>query len=152
VSHVPFGETPLGGKRIAELRDLVRSIAQQGLKGTVEVRRHAGRYCLSGSGRDGYSLAETAVPYIQCDLVADATDPVLGPAPQESMEFAAALAEIRRQYGNAIRIEVTMGNESELQQAYPEIGGEPPRVPTAGEWNAAAEANNRVELRWHAST
>jgi CheY-like chemotaxis protein len=152
VVHVPFGETPLGGARIAQLRDLVQSIAQQGLKGTVEVRRHAGRYCLSGSGKDGYSLAETAVPYIQCDLVADSTDPVLGPAPAESMEFAAMLAEIRRQYGNAIRIEVTVGSETELQQAYPEIGGEPPRVPTAGEWNAAAEANNRVDLRWHAAT
>jgi hypothetical protein len=62
------------------------------------------------------------------------------------------LAEIRRQYGNAIRIEVTVGSETETQQAYPEIGGEPPRVPTAGEWNAAAEANNRVDLRWHAAT
>jgi hypothetical protein len=68
------------------------------------------------------------------------------------MEFAAALAEIRRQYGNAIRVEVTVGTETEVQQAYPEIGCNPPRVPTAGEWNAAAEANNRVDLRWHAST
>jgi hypothetical protein len=36
-------------------------------------------------------------------------------------------------------------------RSYPEIGGNPPRVPTAGEWNAAAETNNRVELRWHAA-
>jgi hypothetical protein len=152
VVHVPFGETPLGGARITELRELVQLIARQGLKGSVEVRRHSGRYCLSGSSRDGYSLAETAVPYRQCDLMADPTDPALGPAPQESMEFAATLAEIRRQYGNAIRIEVTVGNDTELQQAYPEIRGDPPRVPTAGEWNAAAEANNRVDLRWHPST
>jgi hypothetical protein len=152
VVHVAFGEMPLDGARVAELRGLVQSIAQQGLKGTVEVRRHAGRYCLSGNGADGYSLAEAGVPYIKCDLVADATDPVLGPGPPESMAFAAALAEIRRQYGNAIRVEVTIGAETELQRPYPEIGGEPPRVPTAGEWNAAAEANNRVELRWHAST
>ncbi len=62
---------------------------------------------------DGYSLAEAGVPYIKCDLVADATDPVLGPGPPESMEFAAALAEIRRQYGNAIRVEVTIGTETE---------------------------------------
>jgi CheY-like chemotaxis protein len=152
VVRVPFGEMPLSGARIAELRRLVQSIAQQGLRGTVEVRRHAGRFCLSGNGPDGYSLAETGVPYIKCDLVADATDPVLGPGPGESMEFAATLADIRRQYGNAIRVEVTIGAETELQQPYPDIGGVPPRVPTAGQWNAAAEANNRVELRWHAST
>ena len=129
--------------------DLVQSISRQGLKGTVEVRRHAGRYCLMGSGADGYSLAEAGVPYLQCDLVADAGDPVLGAAAPESVEFATALARLRRQHGDAIRISVTTGTESELQQAYPEIGGDPPRVPTAGEWNAAAEANNRVELRWH---
>ena len=152
VVRVPFGEMPLSGARISELRKLVQSIAQQGLRGTVEVRRHAGRFCLSGNGPDGYSLAETGVPYIKCDLVADATDPVLGPGPAESMEFAATLADIRRQYGNAIRVEVTIGSETELQQPYPDIGGVPPRVPSAGQWNAAAEANNRVELRWHAST
>jgi CheY-like chemotaxis protein len=152
VVRVPFGEMPLSGTRITELRKLVQLIAQQGLRGTVEVRRHAGRFCLSGNGPDGYSLAETGVPYIKCDLVADATDPVLGPGPGESMEFAATLADIRRQYGNAIRVEVTLGTETELQQPYPDIGGVPPRVPTAGQWNAAAEANNRVELRWHAST
>ena len=150
--RVPFGETPLGGARIAELRALVQSIAQQGLRERSKCGVTRVAYCLSGSGRDGYSLAEGTAPYIQCDLVADATDPVLGAGPPESMEFAAALAEIRRQHGNAIRVEVTIGADTELQQAYPEIGGEPPRVPTAGEWNAAAEANNRVELRWHAST
>ncbi len=67
------------------------------------------------------------------------------------MEFAAALSDIRRQYGNAIRV-VVNGTGTELQKAYPDIGGDPPRVPTAGEWNAAAEANNFVEMRWHSST
>ncbi|MEO8306449.1 MAG: response regulator [Pseudomonadota bacterium] len=152
VVQVPFGETPLGGARIAQLRGLVQSIAQKQLKGTVEVRRHTGRFCLSGNGREGYSLAEAAVPYIQCDLVADASDPVLGAGPPESMDFAAALAEIRRQYGNAIRVDVTIGTGTEVQRPYPDVGGEPPRVPTAGDWNAAAQANNRVELRWHPST
>jgi len=152
VLQVPYGETPLGGVRVAGLQDFVQSIAGQGLKGTVEVRRHAGRYCLTGSGPDGYSLADAAVPYLQCDLVADANDPVLGTAAPETVEFATVLAQLRRQHGNAIRIDVTTGVESELQRAYPDIGGDPPRVPTAGEWNAAAEANNRVELRWHPST
>jgi hypothetical protein len=35
---------------------------------------------------------------------------------------------------------------------YPEIGGTPPRIPSAGEWNAAAAANNRVEIRWQPAT
>jgi hypothetical protein len=129
----------------------VQAIAQ-GLKGTIEVRRFAGRFCLSGSGRDGYSLADAGIPYLQCEVVADATDAVLGTSSPESMGFATALAELRRQHGDAIRIDVAAGVGTELQQPYPDIGGTPPRVPTAGEWNAAAQANNRVELRWHPST
>jgi CheY-like chemotaxis protein len=152
ILHVPFGEAPLGGARIGELQALVQSIAREGLKGTVEVRRHAGRYCLTGNGADGYSLADAGVAYIKCDLVADASDPVLGASTPETVEFATVLAQLRRQHGSAIRIEVTTGVESELQMPYPEIGGAPPRVPTAGEWNSAADANNRVELRWHPSS
>lgn len=149
VVPVPFGETPLGGARIEELRNFVQAIAQQDLKGAVEVRRHAGRYCLTGNAADGYSLAVADVPYVNCELVADAGDPVLGAASPESMEFATALAQLRRQYAKSIRVDVTVGADTELARSYPEIGGNPPRVPTAGQWNSAAEANNRVELRWH---
>lgn len=149
VAPVPFGETPLGGARIEEMRNFVQAIAQQDLKGAVEVRRHAGRYCLTGNAADGYSLAVADVPYVNCDLVADADDPVLGAASPESMEFATALAQLRRQYAKSIRVDVTVGADTELARSYPEIGGNPPRVPTAGQWNSAAEANNRVELRWH---
>ena len=47
-----------------------------------------------------------------------------------------------------MRIDVGEGRGDATAVAYPEIGGTPPRIPTAGEWNAAAEANNRVEIRW----
>ncbi len=74
-------------------------LPQQGLKGTVEVRRYAGRYCLAGNGKDGYSLAENATPYVQCDLVADATDPVLGPGSTGIHGICRRTGRNPRQYG-----------------------------------------------------
>ncbi|MEO6185201.1 MAG: response regulator, partial [Steroidobacteraceae bacterium] len=102
VVKVPFGEAPLAGPRIEQLRDFVATVAALGQKGTVEVRRYAGRFCLSGSGADGYSLAEGAMPYIKCDLVADATDAELGNTAPESVAFATALAELRRQHATLL--------------------------------------------------
>ena len=152
VVKVPFGEPPLAGARIDALREFVARFAALQRKGTIEVRRYAGRFCLSGTGADGYSLADAAIPYIKCDLVADATDPALGSAGPESVAFASAVAELRKQYAGLLGIDVAAGRSEGSGTPYPEIGGTPARVPTAGEWNAAALGNNRVELRWRPAT
>jgi len=148
VVKVPFGEAPLSGGRIEKLREFAARMIAQGTHGTVEVRRFAGRFCLAGNATEGFSMAEAATPYIKCELMADANDPALGNTAPESVAFASALADLRKQGGDAVRFEVAEGRGDSTALAYPEIGGTPPRIPTAGEWNAAAEANNRVEIRW----
>ncbi len=76
---VPFGEAPLAGSRVEALRGFVARVAMLEQKGTVEVRRYAGRFCLSGKRRGGLiRFADGATPFSKCDLVAEATDPVLG--------------------------------------------------------------------------
>ncbi len=152
VVKVPFGEAPLAGSRVEALRGFVARVAMLEQKGTVEVRRYAGRFCLSGSGAAGYSLADGATPFSKCDLVAEATDPVLGTAAAESAAFANALTELRRQYPALLTIDVGVAHGEASGNSYPQVGGTPPRVPTAGEWNAAALDNNRVEIRWHPAT
>jgi CheY-like chemotaxis protein len=152
IVKVPFGEAALAGSRIDALREFVGRYAASGQKGTVEVRRYAGRFCLSGTSTEGFSLADAATPYIKCELVADATDPILGSAGQESVAFANALAELRKQHAELMVISVVAGRSDEAGTNYPQIGGNPPRIPTAGEWNAVAESNNRVELSWHPAT
>jgi hypothetical protein len=148
VVKVPFGEAPLAGSRIEKLREFAARMIAQGAHGTVEMRRFAGRFCLAGNATEGFSMAEAATPYIKCELMADANDPALGNTAPESVAFASALADLRKQGGEAVRFEVAEGRGDATAMAYPEIGGTPPRIPTAGEWNAAAEANNRVEIRW----
>ena len=149
VVKVPFGEAPLAGARIERLREFATRMIALGERGTVEVRRYPGRFCLSGNATEGYSMAEAATPYIKCELMADANDAALGNRASESVAFATTLADLRKQGGEAVRIDVAEGRGDTTAVAYPEIGGTPPRIPTAGEWNAAAEANNRVEIRWH---
>jgi hypothetical protein len=149
ILKVPFGEAPLAGARIEKLREFAARMIARGGRGTVEVRRYPGRFCLSGNATEGFSMAEAATPYIKCELMADANDAALGNTAPESVAFATALADLRKQGGDTVRLDVAEGRGDTTAVAYPEIGGTPPRIPTAGEWNAAAEANNRVELRWH---
>lgn len=148
VVKVPFGEAPLAGGRIERLREFAARVLAQGGRGTVEVRRYPGRYCLAGNATEGFSMAESATPYLKCERMADANEPVLGNTAPESVAFATTLAELRKQGGDAVHFDVAEGRSDSTAVPYPEIGGTPPRIPTAGEWNAAAEANNRVEIRW----
>ena len=148
IVKVPFGEAPLAGSRIEKLREFTARMLALGGHGTVEVRRYPGRFCLSGNATEGFSLADAATPYIKCELMADANDAALGNAAPESVAFANALADLRKQGADSLRFDVAEGRGDSTAAAYPEIGGTPPRIPTAGEWNAAAEANNRVEIRW----
>jgi hypothetical protein len=113
----------------------------------VEVRRYAGRFCLARTN-SGLTVAEGATPHAKCDLVADATDSALGGAEAESVAFANAVAELRKQHGALISLDIAEGRGEVVLAEYPDVAGNPPHAVTAGEWNAAAEANNRVEMRW----
>jgi hypothetical protein len=152
VMKVPYGEAPLAGGRMGALREFVAIVAAAGQKGTVELRHYAGRFCLSGSAEAGYSPADAASSSANCDLMAEPSDAAPGGKEAESAAFDAALAELRKQHAELLTIDVTAPAGEAPRHAYPETTGTPPRPPTAGEWNAAAADNNRVEIRWHPAT
>ena len=93
------------------------------------------------------SSAAPATPASSCDLVAEATDPALGKAAAESAGFASALTELRKQHASLLTIDVAAASGEAPGYAYPQSG-----APTAGEWNAIAAGNNRVEIRWRPAT
>lgn len=144
VMAVPFGEAPLAGARVERLRELIARLSATAGAGTLEIRRFAGRFCLAGDRSTGYSLAQGDIPYARCELVADADNTAVTSSPAESLAFANLLAEARRLHPQ-IRVEVLVGG-GDVPQDYPDTAATPP--PTAEEWNAAAVANNRVEVRW----
>jgi CheY-like chemotaxis protein len=146
VLSVPFGEAPLDGARVEALREFVAPIAVLEQPGTIEVTHFAGLFCLTGSASGGFALADAALPAGKCDVVAEPTDPAGANLAAESPAFAAALAELRKQY-TSLAIDVVAAKSKAPRHAYPEGPGSA-RNSTAGEWNAVATANNRVEMRW----
>ena len=142
VEYVPYGETPLAEGRLDRLRGLAATLEAQGFRGSIVVESYVGDFCLTGSAGDGFAVADAALPSQECDLVGNPFEDAISPAQRQSVDFANFAATLRRRTGGAIVVEaVSAGRRSPVE--YPEQR----EGSTAGEWNAVAAQNNRVEFR-----
>jgi CheY-like chemotaxis protein len=141
VLAVPFGEQPLNGSRLEAVGTLVAQLERAAISGTVRIESFAGSFCLASAGRDGYTLAPPASPADECEQVGNPFDDAQQGAARQPIAFANLAATVRQRTGGAIELELVSGPRDRLAVAYP-----PAEQATAGQWNAAAQANNRVEI------
>ena len=141
VLAVPFGEQPLNGSRLESVGTLVAQLERAAIGGTVRIESFAGSFCLATAGRDGYTLAPPASPADECEQVGNPFDDAQQGAARQPIAFANLAATVRQRTGGAIELELVSGPRDRLAVAYP-----PAEQATAGKWNAAAQANNRVEI------
>ncbi len=143
VEVVPYGEDPLSGPRLDVLRQLFDRLVAQGYRGTVDIKIYPGRFCLSGESTDGFTLAPDDTAYSQCTVVASALDDAAGQAQRVSVGFADLAGTLRSASHGAADVQVEPGDARSTIVAYPPVTDSL----TAGEWNRAADANNRIEIR-----
>jgi CheY-like chemotaxis protein len=148
---VPFGETALGGGRVDSVQNLLSQLSASGFHGSVQIRTFPGRFCLSQGPGDTLMLATPDTPYSKCDQLSNIRDSGArdsgGPEARESLGFANMLASARKGAAGAFDIQVSNGAAAEVVTPYPAVTD----GLTAGDWNQAAAANNRVEVRWQAN-
>jgi CheY-like chemotaxis protein len=142
VLEVPYGADALGGSRLGVIRRLLDRLVADHLSGLVQIRTFAGRFCLKGDPVNGYSLAPDRTPFAQCDVVGNPADDALPPAQRMSLALANLIAGIRDSTHGALDVETSVGDPATLRTPYPSVTDEL----TAGEWNRAGKANNRVEI------
>jgi len=143
VESVPYGEPPLGGARIDAVQNVFARLTEAGFRGTVEIRTIPGRYCLQGSG-DTVMLPPPELSFARCDQFGNPVD-AGGVAGRESVDFANMLSAVHMHGRGAFEVQLSTGSADEVVVPYPL----PAATRTAGEWNRAAAANNRVEIRTH---
>jgi CheY-like chemotaxis protein len=141
ISVVPFGDSPFSGARIDAVQGLLSRLVASNYRGSVEIRSYPGRFCLQGSG-DTVSLPPAELSYSKCDQLGNPVDN-MGVAGRESVAFANMLSALRSRSRGALAIELTAGSADEVTTPYPPVTA----FLTTGEWNRAAAANNRVEVR-----
>jgi CheY-like chemotaxis protein len=145
VVQVPYGADSLGGPRLDLMRQLFDRLVKENHSGVVDIKSFAGRFCLMGNVNDGYSLAPDETPVSKCDVVGNPSDEALSAAQRIPLQFANLVGGIRNSSHGAVDVQPSTGDPTSVITPYPAIS----TGLTAGEWNRAASANNRVEIRIH---
>jgi CheY-like chemotaxis protein len=143
VVPVPYGAEPLAGARLENIRQLLNGLVRQNATGVADIRTFAGRFCLVGNPRDGYSPAPDETLFSRCDLVGNPSEDGLSAAQRTPLALANLIGEIRSTTRGALDVQVSAGDPAKVLAPYPSATAEL----IAGDWNRAASANNRVEIR-----
>ena len=144
VVPVPYGAEPLGGARTDIIRQHLDRLARQKVTGVAEIRTFAGRFCLLGNALEGYSPAPEETLVSRCDLVGNPSEDAFT-SPRTPLALANLIGEIRSTTRGALAVQVSAGDPTNVLVPYPT----PSTYLNAGEWNRAAIANNRLEIRVH---
>jgi CheY-like chemotaxis protein len=142
VETVPYGEIPFDRGRLEVLRELLGKLETQGFHGVVKITSLSGLFCLSGNAADGFSPAGVSVPASKCDVVGNPFEESLSGQQRQSLAFANLIAGVRQRTAGAITVAIENGGSAHPSTPYPARN----ESLTAGEWNRAAAANNRVEF------
>jgi CheY-like chemotaxis protein len=145
VISVPYGADALGGPRLDLIRQLFDRLVKEGHSGVVDIKSFTGRFCLMGNVNDGYSLAPDETPFSKCDVVGNPSDEALSAAQRIPLQFANLVGGVRNASHGAVDVQPSTGDVTNVIAPYPAVS---PGL-TAGEWNRAGTANNRVEIRVH---
>jgi CheY-like chemotaxis protein len=143
VLTVPYGAEALGGARLDSIRQLVYRLARENATGVVDIKSFPGRFCLVGNLVDGFSLAPDETLFAKCDVVGNPADDALPPAQHTPVALANIAGDIRHSTHGALQVRSSVGDAGAVAVQYPPLSTDL----TAGEWNRAATANNRVEIR-----
>jgi len=140
--QVPYGDIPFDHGRLDVLRDLLARLQAQGFHGVVKITSLAGLFCLSGNATDGFTMAGASLLASKCDLIGNPFDEGLSGQQRQSLAFANLIAGVRQRTGGAITVSLENAGNARPTVPYPARTD----ALTAGEWNRAATANNRVEF------
>ena len=140
---VPYGGEPLGGARLEAIRQQLYRLAHQQVTGVAEIRTFAGRFCLVGNAPEGYSPAPDELLVSRCDLIGNPSEEALAATQRTPLALANLIGEIRSTTHGALDVQVSAGDPANVLVPYPAATS----YLNAGEWNRAAGANNRIEIR-----
>jgi CheY-like chemotaxis protein len=142
---VPYGAEPLSGTRLELIRQHLYRLARQKVTGVADIKTFAGRFCLVGNALEGYSPAPDEALFSRCDLVGNPSEDALTVGQRTPLVLANLIGEIRSTTRGALEVQVSAGDTANVLAPYPAATTDL----VAGEWNRAAMANNRVEIRVH---
>jgi CheY-like chemotaxis protein len=128
---------------LERLRELLIRLESLGFEGTVRLISHLGEFCLVADGDGVYGPGPDDLPVSECTRFGHPLDGSASVSQRESLAFANFLATSPLVNGGAIDVEVVALARNDSAPRYPYPVG----AVSAGDWNAVAALNNRVQYQ-----
>ena len=144
-NFVALHAEPFSPQLADKIRSLVAHLERIGFSGEIRLTSHLGRFCLREDGGGNYLMASADAGMIDCDRVGHPLDGSTYVSDRLSVEFADLLLDDPAP-GITLNLVALDDAQSQPYIDYPDAGA------TAGEWNAVALLNNRVEVELLAGT
>jgi CheY-like chemotaxis protein len=143
-SEFTYGNRPFNDERALWLSELVGQLKESGFKGTIELRANHGNFCLKKASGDELGLAPSEMALDACEFAVDhrGSNDWLN---DQSVAFANYINVELARSGGEIEIILFSNGFDEPLMPYPELY----EVNNAGEWNAVAAQNQRIQVNFY---
>ncbi len=139
-SDYRFNELPLGDARLAVVEELTERLQNVGFSGLIRIETHVANFCMNVSETAGYQLADGGQSAGDCDRIGFSPGEAYELGMRQSIAFANFVRLSGDRSGGSIRYEIVSRGSTDPVIDYPASTSSV----TAGDWNAIANANNRV--------
>ncbi|UAW99655.1 response regulator [Halopseudomonas nanhaiensis] len=137
------GATPFDDSRLRFIEELAARLQAGGFEGVMHLTAHAGSFCMVPDDDGTMRMAADDVPVTECQDFGLEAERLQRTGELESVAFA-SLANRKPLFdGTRLRMVVEAAAEPEPRMAYPPIDEQT----LAGDWNAIAAQNQRIEVR-----
>jgi len=144
-SQYGFDELPMGDFRLSVVAELDNQLAALDFSGLIRIEAHVGKFCMSVSETQGYTLAPADLPALQCDQIGFEPNEAYEMGLRQSVAFANFINLADERNGGMVRYEIiSHGNSSPLMD-YPAVA----EGVSALVWNDIAANNNRVDISFY---
>ncbi len=137
-----YGEPALNEQRMMMVQGLLERLDSLGFQGVARLETHLGRFCLVGDEASGFELAPPELAVDQCTLIGHPLDDSISVAERQSIEFTNFLDSSKLLEAGNIEVQIVHHGRADSREVYPY----PRSAANAGEWNAVARRNHRVEV------
>ncbi|MEZ5565764.1 MAG: response regulator [Gammaproteobacteria bacterium] len=133
---------PFGDEQLEKLRGLIERLRAIDFRGIVRLKSHVGDFCMQRTAEQDWRPAPDALPATSCDRIGLPPEESRAESARQSVAFANYLSELTLA-GGPIRVDLDPMGRAQPLVPYPVLSDDL----KAGEWNAVARQNQRVEVQ-----
>lgn len=146
-SQIPWGQVPFNDALAERLGSLLPYLATAGFTGTLTLTSHLGQFCTVAQESGTAALPATDSSATLCHVDTPRDHEAIHQGTSKTPGFEEFLNDVDYRYGDQFRIELRTAGTRLPIQPYPDLTSEM----SAGEWNAVAARNHRVDWQIQAN-